>query len=82
MAFGFSKMVADRIEERFAANPDDPVARLGYICVKRNLMPSSISNILGVSKQTIYDWFAGRYEPGPDSIERVKTLLKDLNKTK
>ena len=49
--------------------------KLGRICIKRNIPVSTIASKLGVSRQTIYNWFMGANNPQVQSVDAVHTLL-------
>ena len=34
--------------------------QLGKLCVKANLPPKLIANVLGVSRMSVYSWFRGK----------------------
>jgi hypothetical protein len=52
--------------------------KLGKKCIKRKIPVSRVATSLGVSRQTVYNWFIGAYEPKGDSVEAIKQLIKDL----
>jgi DNA-binding transcriptional regulator YiaG len=52
--------------------------KLGKKCIKRKIPVSTVATALGVSRQTVYNWFIGAYEPKGGSIEAIKQLIKDL----
>jgi len=45
--------------------------QFGRLCVKANLPPSMIANALGVSRQTVYNWFKGKAVRGKN-IEKIE----------
>ncbi len=53
--------------------------RLGRICIKRNIPVSTIASKLGVSRQTIYNWFMGANNPQDQSVDAVHDLLKSFS---
>lgn len=80
MAYGYSNTMATNIREKHDSNPDDPLYALGAICVDHEIVPSVIAEKLGVSKQTVYDWLAGKYSPKADKLADIKALLKTYQK--
>jgi DNA-binding phage protein len=52
---------------------------LGRICIKRNIPVSTIASKLGVSRQTIYNWFMGANNPQDQSVDAVHDLLKSFS---
>jgi DNA-binding phage protein len=53
--------------------------KLGRICIKRNIPVSTIASKLGVSRQTIYNWFMGANNPQDQSVDAVHDLLKSFS---
>ena len=53
--------------------------KLGRICIKRNIPVSTIASTLGVSRQTIYNWFMGANNPQDQSVDAVHDLLKSFS---
>ena len=37
--------------------------RLGRVCIKNNVPVSDVADALGVSRQTVYNWFGGVSSP-------------------
>ena len=49
--------------------------RLGRHCIDQNISVSELLVLLGVSKQTIYNWFMGVHTPGPQQATKIKELF-------
>ena len=49
--------------------------RLGRHCIDQNISVSALMGLLGVSKQTIYNWFMGVHTPGPQQATKIKELF-------
>ena len=49
--------------------------KLGRVCIKKEIPVAEVSSQLGVSRQTVYNWFQGTHEPHPDLTSAVRTLL-------
>ena len=49
--------------------------RLGRHCIDQNISVSELMGLLGVSKQTIYNWFMGVHTPGPQQATKIKELF-------
>ena len=49
--------------------------RLGRHCIDQNISVSELMGLLGVSKQTIYNWFMGIHTPGPQQATKIKELF-------
>lgn len=52
--------------------------KLGKACIKRNVPVSLVASSLGVSRQTVYNWFTGVNTPLNQSVDAVQALLKSL----
>jgi transcriptional regulator with XRE-family HTH domain len=39
--------------------------RLGRYCIRQGVPVAQVVELLGVSRQAVYNWFAGVNEPGP-----------------
>ena len=57
MSYGYS---ARLIETNKKANQKLLGVKLGKVCIRGNTSVADISEELGVSRQTIYNWFCGR----------------------
>ena len=49
--------------------------RLGRHCIDQNIPVSELVALLGVSKQTIYNWFMGIHTPGPKQTSKIQELF-------
>ena len=52
--------------------------RLGKLCIKHDLPVSSVASKVGVSRQTVYNWFIGATQPKPAFASRVENLINRL----
>lgn len=52
--------------------------KLGKKCIKRKIPVSTVAKILGVSRQTVYNWFIGAYAPKSTYEEAIQHLIKTL----
>jgi transcriptional regulator with XRE-family HTH domain len=52
--------------------------QLGKKCIEANLSVREVAKMLGVSRQTVYNWFCGFYTPQDSSIEPIKNLIATL----
>jgi DNA-binding XRE family transcriptional regulator len=48
--------------------------KLGRVCIRNDVPVAEIASRLGVSRQTIYNWFMGTHEPN----EELTTLIKEI----
>ena len=58
-----------------SANKKNIGVRLGRHCIDQNISVSELMGLLGVSKQTIYNWFVGIHTPGPQQTTKIKELF-------
>ena len=58
-----------------SANKKNIGVRLGRHCIDQNISVSELMGLLGVSKQTIYNWFMGIHTPGPQQATKIKELF-------
>lgn len=52
--------------------------RLGRACIKQDVPVFFVADKLGVSRQTIYNWFCGVTLPHKDAIPRIKKYLASI----
>ena len=48
--------------------------RLGSHCIKRGIPVSAVAKKLGVTRQTVYNWFAGVSEPRKELVVKIRSL--------
>jgi predicted transcriptional regulator len=77
MSYGYSTRL---IESNKAANPKLLGVRLGRVCIKLRLPVAYVASTLGVSRQTIYNWFTGASKPQNSVVESVESLLASLSR--
>jgi DNA-binding phage protein len=75
MAYGYSLRL---IELNREADSSLLGVRLGKVCIRRNIPVSSVAEQLGVSRQTVYNWFVGVNNPQSRLALTVETLLKSI----
>ena len=52
--------------------------KLGKKCIKLGVSVAKVAATLGVSRQTVYNWFIGAYDPKPELTDDIKDLIKTL----
>ncbi len=52
----------------------------GLVCVKRNIPVATVANSIGVSRQTIYNWFTGASDPQNIVVAAIKQFLASFTK--
>jgi hypothetical protein len=58
-----------------SANSKSLGVKFGRYCIQNNIPVAALSNEFDVSRQTLYNWFLGKHEPGPQHIPRIKEIL-------
>jgi hypothetical protein len=72
---GYSLRIAEMIR---AGDPEHVGVKLGRICLAQNIPVQEVAARLGVSKQAVYQWFAGRFYPKSEQVARIEALLAEL----
>jgi len=72
---------SQRIIDLVAASPKTPGNRLGRWAVHLNFPVTKIAYALGVTRQTVYNWFAGK-DVFVAYQDRVELLLKIMQHAK
>lgn len=49
--------------------------KLGRVCIKREVPAAQIASQLGVSRQTVYNWFIGLHEPNDELTASIKKII-------
>lgn len=52
--------------------------QLGRLCIKHDVPASVVAERMGVSRQTIYNWFRGASNPSPNLIVLVEQYMGAL----
>ena len=77
MSYGYSaKLVALNRQ----ADKSHLGVRLGRACIRRDIPVITVANALGVSRQTLYNWFIGRSSPQPMMVDLVARYLARISK--
>jgi transcriptional regulator with XRE-family HTH domain len=53
---------------------------LGRLCIAKRVPVAQIAERFGVSRQTVYNWFAGVHEPSQELLRPILTYIKTLTK--
>ena len=53
-----------------------PGVQLGLTCIKLGVPAAQVAIHLGVSRQTVYSWFTGRFKPKADQLLKIVDLHK------
>jgi len=77
MSYGYSARVIALNKKADGANLG---VTLGRLCIALDIPVVNVSEQIGVSKQTIYNWFMGLYAPKKELVKGVNALIKKLDK--
>lgn len=72
MSYGYSVQLVQANKQSSVQNLG---VRLGRACIKANIPVANIATQLGVSKQTVYNWFTGAYNPQKTLAPAVEKLI-------
>lgn len=75
MSYGYSLRLATLNEQ---ADEQLLGVRLGRVCIGKGIPASVVADALGVSRQTIYNWFSGTTAPLGDHAASVEAYLTKL----
>lgn len=53
--------------------------RLGRVCIKHDIPASRVADEMGVSRQTVYNWFRGTSQPNASLITRIERFISALS---
>jgi hypothetical protein len=70
---GYSQRV---VQTNRKADSKNVGVQLGRFCISREIPVSDVMEFFGVTKQTVYNWFAGKYEPGNLFTAAITEYLK------
>lgn len=77
MSYGYSaKLVALNQQ----ADKSNLGVRLGRTCIKKDIPIVAVADALGVSRQTLYNWFVGKSSPQPMMVDLVARYLARIAK--
>jgi DNA-binding transcriptional regulator YiaG len=57
-----------------AADSKLPGVQLGLTCIKLEVPAAQVAIHLGVSRQTVYSWFTGRFKPKAEQVVKILNL--------
>jgi predicted transcriptional regulator len=72
---GYTQLVIKRNEE---ADPSLVGVTLGKLCIDKGVPVQTVANYFGVSKATIYAWFAGTKQPRAKIAQEINEFIKNL----
>jgi len=71
---GYSQIIIEMNEK---ATPSLGV-QLGSLCIALKYPVSKVAIELGISRQSVYDWFSGRAKPADDKEDAIKALAEKI----
>lgn len=77
MSYGYS---ARTIQLNGAADHRRLGVALGRAAIKLNVSVSEVARLMGVSRQTVYNWFIGSYDPKASLTGEATKLLTSFRK--
>jgi hypothetical protein len=75
MSYGYSLKL---IENNEAANMASIGVQLGRKCIKHGVPVSKVAQDLGVTRQSVYNWFCGVTTPQDKLVGSVRAYIADL----
>jgi transcriptional regulator with XRE-family HTH domain len=72
---GYTQRIVSSIQN---ANPELIGVQLGQICLAKGYSVVEVAEVVGVSRQTVYNWMIGRNEPNRKYAEQLRTLIAKL----
>lgn len=72
---GYSLKVAESVMQ---SDENTLVGRLGRECLRRDIPVTQVATVLGVSRQTVYNWFLGVTQPLPHHAATALIWLESL----
>jgi hypothetical protein len=75
MSYGYSKRVVE-----LNNNADDQLigVRLGRACIECDVPVLRVAMALGVSRQTVYNWFCGVNAPRASQNEDIESFIRTI----
>lgn len=75
---GYSHNLVKLLE---SADPNLIGVQLGRMCIENDISVRDVATELGVSRMTVYHWFAGRFTPRGECVRRVEKLLEERRRS-
>lgn len=51
--------------------------KLGRFCISNKIPVSAVARKIGVTRQTVYNWFLGEYDPRPEHYLKIYAFIKN-----
>ena len=73
MSYGYS---ARLVQLNKQASMQNWGVKLGRLCIREDIPVCMVASKLGVSRQTVYNWFCGANTPQDASLVSIKALMR------
>ena len=81
MSYGYSLRLVELNQKACDLYDPTPVGvLLGKRCIDRGVPVTRVAEHLGVSRQTVYNWFIGAHFASPTHESMLEAFLKKLDK--
>jgi transcriptional regulator with XRE-family HTH domain len=77
MSYGYSQRI---VAANKTADSTLLGVTLGKLCIEQDIPVVDIAEAMGVSRQTVYNWFCGLHAPQAAQVESVKDLIARISK--
>jgi transcriptional regulator with XRE-family HTH domain len=64
----------------YAADQTHPAIELASLCIEHGVSVKAVAEKLGVTRATVYSWFAGTRSPRPEMLSKV-VRMRDKMRT-
>jgi len=61
-----------------AADPENLGVELGRLCILHKYSVVDVTEVFGVARMTVYNWFSGKNKPSRHLEKTVRTLVEKL----
>jgi hypothetical protein len=79
MSYGYSQRL---VEANKKADTDSLGVALCRYCIERSIPVNDVSDYLGVSRATVYNWFWGSSVPSREHSELITSFMRQHKKRK
>jgi DNA-binding XRE family transcriptional regulator len=76
MSYGYSTRIDSLNQE---ADQSLLGVRLGRVCIDYDVPAAEVASQLGVSRQTVYNWFVGTHEPNPNIAKLIEDIIAEYD---
>jgi len=72
MSIGYTRYLIEANREA----PTTLGVQLGKWAIRNNVPVSQVASRFGVSRQTVYNWFIGKYEPNESLAKQIRYYIR------